>query len=56
MVCLYTPATTSAPQRSRPVLNAVLTAIFLIESVLLIVLILIHSGKDAGMALSLIHI
>jgi preprotein translocase subunit SecG len=32
------------------VLNAVLTAIFLIESVLLIVLILIHSGKDAGMA------
>ncbi len=31
-------------------LNAVLTALFLIESVLLIVLILIHSGKDAGMA------
>jgi|BarGraNGADG00212_1021973.scaffolds.fasta_scaffold15649_2 preprotein translocase subunit SecG len=50
MVCLYTPATTSAPQRSRLVLNAVLTVIFLIESVLLIVLILIHSGKDAGMA------
>jgi preprotein translocase subunit SecG len=32
------------------VLNAVLTAIYLIESILLIVLILVHSGKDAGMA------
>ena len=31
-------------------LNAVLSAIFIIESILLIVLILIHSGKDAGMA------
>ena len=31
-------------------LNAVLTTIFLVESILLIVLILIHSGKDAGMA------
>jgi preprotein translocase subunit SecG len=32
------------------VLNAVLIAIFLIECVLLVVLILLHSGKDAGMA------
>ena len=31
-------------------LNAVLIAIFLIECVLLVVLILLHSGKDAGMA------
>ena len=31
-------------------LNAVLVAIFLIECVLLVVLILLHSGKDAGMA------
>jgi preprotein translocase subunit SecG len=32
------------------VLNAVLVVIFLIESLLLIALILLHSGKDAGMA------
>jgi len=32
------------------VLNAVLSFIFIAESILLIVLILIHSGKDAGMA------
>jgi preprotein translocase subunit SecG len=32
------------------VLNAFLVVIFLIESVLLIALILLHSGKDAGMA------
>jgi len=32
------------------VLNAVFIAIFLIECVLLVVLILLHSGKDAGMA------
>ncbi|HZL65281.1 MAG TPA: preprotein translocase subunit SecG [Thermoleophilia bacterium] len=31
-------------------LNAVFIAIFLIECVLLVVLILLHSGKDAGMA------
>ena len=31
-------------------LNAVLVVIFLIESLLLIALILLHSGKDAGMA------
>jgi preprotein translocase subunit SecG len=32
------------------VLNAVLVAVFIIESLLLIALILLHSGKDAGMA------
>jgi preprotein translocase subunit SecG len=32
------------------VLNAVLVVIFLVESLLLIGLILLHSGKDAGMA------
>jgi preprotein translocase subunit SecG len=32
------------------VLNAVLIVIFLLECVLLVVLILLHSGKDAGMA------
>ena len=31
-------------------LNAVLVVIFLVESLLLIGLILLHSGKDAGMA------
>lgn len=31
-------------------LNAVLVVIFLAESLLLIVLVLLHSGKDAGMA------
>jgi preprotein translocase subunit SecG len=32
------------------VLNSILVTIFLIECVLLIVLVLLHSGKDAGMA------
>jgi preprotein translocase subunit SecG len=32
------------------VLNAVLVVLFLAESLLLIALILLHSGKDAGMA------
>jgi preprotein translocase subunit SecG len=32
------------------VLNGILIVIFLIECVLLVVLILLHSGKDAGMA------
>ncbi len=31
-------------------LNGILIVIFLIECVLLVVLILLHSGKDAGMA------
>ena len=31
-------------------LNAILVVIFLVESLLLIALILLHSGKDAGMA------
>ena len=31
-------------------LNAILVVIFLIECLLLIALILLHSGKDAGMA------
>lgn len=31
-------------------LNAVLVVIFLVESLLLIALVLLHSGKDAGMA------
>ncbi len=30
--------------------NGILVTIFLIECILLIVLILLHSGKDAGMA------
>jgi len=32
------------------VLNGILIVIFLVECVLLVVLILLHSGKDAGMA------
>jgi preprotein translocase subunit SecG len=32
------------------VLNGILIVVFLIECVLLVVLILLHSGKDAGMA------
>jgi len=32
------------------VLNAVLVTVFIVESLLLIALILLHSGKDAGMA------
>jgi preprotein translocase subunit SecG len=32
------------------VLNAVLVVLFIVESLLLIALILLHSGKDAGMA------
>jgi preprotein translocase subunit SecG len=32
------------------VLNAVLVVLFVVESLLLIALILLHSGKDAGMA------
>jgi preprotein translocase subunit SecG len=32
------------------VLNGILVTIFLIECVLLIVLVLLHTGKDAGMA------
>jgi preprotein translocase subunit SecG len=32
------------------VLNTALIVIFLLECVLLVVLILLHSGKDAGMA------
>lgn len=31
-------------------LNAVLVTVFIVESLLLIALILLHSGKDAGMA------
>ena len=31
-------------------LNAVLVVVFIVESLLLIALILLHSGKDAGMA------
>ncbi len=31
-------------------LNGILIVVFLIECVLLVVLILLHSGKDAGMA------
>lgn len=31
-------------------LNAVLVVLFVVESLLLIALILLHSGKDAGMA------
>ena len=31
-------------------LNAILVVLFLVESLLLIGLILLHSGKDAGMA------
>lgn len=48
MGLVYAP--TTRIQRGTHVLNAVLIAIFLIECVLLIVLILLHSGKDAGMA------
>jgi preprotein translocase subunit SecG len=32
------------------VLNAILVVVFLVECLLLIALILLHSGKDAGMA------
>jgi preprotein translocase subunit SecG len=42
--------TTSEAKRSKPVLDGILVTIFLIECILLIVLILLHSGKDAGMA------
>jgi preprotein translocase subunit SecG len=43
-------ATKPSCLRGIHVLNAVLIVIFLLECVLLVVLILLHSGKDAGMA------
>src|SRR5665647_179588 len=41
---------TTALQRSRHVLTAIFVGVQLVLSVLLIVLVLLHSGKDAGMA------
>jgi len=38
------------PQGERDLLNAILIAVQLVLAVIVIVLVLLHSGKDAGMA------
>jgi preprotein translocase subunit SecG len=48
MVCSY--ASTLALKGETELLNAILVAVQVILAVLVIVLILLHSGKDAGMA------
>ena len=48
MICSH--ASTPAFKGRRDLLNAILVAIQLILAILVIVLILLHSGKDAGMA------
>jgi len=48
MICSY--ASTLALKGSRDLLNAVLVTIQIILALLVIVLVLLHSGKDAGMA------
>ena len=48
MVCLL--PSTPASRGRRALLNAILVVVQLVLAVLVIVLILLHSGKDAGMA------
>jgi preprotein translocase subunit SecG len=48
MVCSH-PSTPASKGR-RALLNAILVAVQLVLAVLVIVLVLLHSGKDAGMA------
>jgi preprotein translocase subunit SecG len=48
MICSH-PSTPASKGR-RTVLNAILVAVQLVLAILVIVLILLHSGKDAGMA------
>ncbi len=48
MICSH-PSTPASKGR-RALLNAILVAVQLVLAVLVIVLILLHSGKDAGMA------
>jgi preprotein translocase subunit SecG len=38
------------PQRENALLNAILVTIQLVLAVIVVVLVLLHSGKDAGMA------